>query len=97
MSSLVSNIATLLGLALVGGLGYYLFVLQDSSEISSTGTDISAVRVANEEFVRELNQIKTVQLSDSIFADARFRSLVDYTLPVPPQSLGRTNPFAPVE
>lgn len=98
MTSFVKNGLTLIGLIIVGGLGYYLFVIQADSDISLDSENaLGSAQIASERFLRELDEIKTFELSNEIFTDQRFRSFVDFTLPVSEQPIGRTNPFAPVE
>lgn len=98
MSSFIKNGLTIIGLLIVGGLGYYLFVLNSGSDLDFDGVSgINEAQLASETFLRELNEIQTFELSDELFVDSRFRSFVDFTLPVPEQPIGRVNPFAPVE
>lgn len=98
MTPLVKNGLTLIGLIIVGGLGYYLFVLRSGFDVSLDAEGgLSQAQLASEQFLRELNQIKNIELSDELFLDQRFRSLVDFTQPVSEQPVGRENPFAPVE
>lgn len=98
MSSVFKNLFTLLGLAVVAVLGYYLFVMQkDSNTTLDSDVTIGEAKLASEQFIRELNELSKFELSDAVFADPRFRSFVDFTKPVPPQPLGRDNPFAPVD
>ncbi len=98
MSSFVKNGLTLLGLIIIGGLGYYLFVLNNDSDLDFNGVSgINEAQLASEQFLRELNEIQTFDLSDELFIDSRFRSFIDFTKPVAEQPIGRENPFAPVE
>lgn len=98
MASLVKNGITLIGLAIVAGLGYYLFVLNGSSGLSESDTQrINEARLASEQFLKELKNIEKFELSDELFADARFQSFVEFTKPVQPLPVGRENPFAPVQ
>ena len=97
MTSFVKNGLTLIGLIIIGGLGYYLFVMNGSSNLSIDDEGgINEAQLASEQFLRQLEEIKKFELSDEIFVDQRFRSLVDFTEPIPSQPVGRENPFAPV-
>ncbi|MBP6912227.1 MAG: hypothetical protein KBB88_03460 [Candidatus Pacebacteria bacterium] len=76
---------------------------KDSSEslTSSSGTvDTSLLSteqsVVADEFLNTLINLHTITLDDAIFSDARFASLVDYTVQLTPQTVGRSNPFTPV-
>ena len=42
-----------------------------------------------------LNQIKSLKIDTSLFQDPVYQSLVDYSVPIPPENVGRPNPFAP--
>lgn len=46
--------------------------------------------------VRLLEQIRSVHIDRSLFDDAEFRALQDYSVAIPPQPIGRDNPFAPI-
>ncbi len=43
-----------------------------------------------------LNQISSLKIDSSIFTSASYKSLVDYTIAIPEQNIGRPNPFAPI-
>ncbi len=43
-----------------------------------------------------LNQMKSLQIDTSFFKDPAYQSLVDYSVAITPQSVGRPNPFAPL-
>jgi|JI10StandDraft_1071094.scaffolds.fasta_scaffold30699_2 hypothetical protein len=49
-----------------------------------------------DEFLNTLLNLNTITLEGSVFSDPRFTSLVDYTVALTPQPLGRSNPFLPV-
>lgn len=96
MTSFVKNTLMLVGLVLVAVLGYYLFVVNNSSNLSMGERDrLNEAQLASEQFLKELEAIQNFELSDKIFTDERFRSFVDFTKPVQPFSVGRENPFAP--
>ncbi len=93
MSSTLQNLIALLGIVVIGGVGYYLYV-------SNSGLEGTTISTANEasiqaaQFLSRLNELKTLNLDDSIFNDPRFRSLVDMRADVMPVPVGRPNPFA---
>ena len=43
-----------------------------------------------------LTQIKSLQIDTDLFLDPAYRTLRDYSVVVPPQNVGRPNPFAPL-
>lgn len=98
MTPLVKNGLTLIGLIIVGMLGYYLFVMNSATNLSQGERNrMNEAQLASEQFLKELEAIQDFELSDQIFADERFRSFVEFTKPVQPLPTGRDNPFAPTE
>lgn len=93
MTSFVKNGLILLGILVIGGLGYYLFVLNSDADLVVSTTTTNAAQLASEQFLRELNTIKTVNLSGDLFSDPRFLSLTDFSEPLVEKSVGRNNPF----
>jgi short subunit fatty acids transporter len=43
-----------------------------------------------------LGSLNTITLDETIFSDETFRSLTDFGVTIPPQAIGRRNPFAPL-
>lgn len=96
MGSFVKNALTLVGLIIIGVLGYYLFVVNDGSNLSVSDRErLNDAQLASDQFLKELKELQGLELSDRIFADAGFRSFVDFTKPVRPLPVGREDPFAP--
>lgn len=100
MSSLIRNIVIVLVLVVLAAVGYQYF-LKDGSESGTTALGSSgsvnseAVRIGNE-FRTTLNSIRTISLSNALFADPVFSSLRDFTQPLTSVVPGRQNPFAPL-
>lgn len=70
---------------------------KDDSLLSSTSNGpISGADVIGSELIQALNEIETLDLDRSIFEDPIYRSLVDRSQPIPPEPVGRDNPFAPI-
>jgi hypothetical protein len=59
--------------------------------VSSTPMDLGS-----EELLTSLSSLKAVRLEASLFSDPIFLSLVDFGINIPPQPVGRPNPFAPL-
>lgn len=98
MGNIFNNILAIVGLFILAGLGYYLFVLEDSSELSGSGAvSVNEAELANQQFLRQIQELKDNELSDDIFNDERFVSFVDFSLPLTESETGRTNPFEPAE
>lgn len=66
--------------------------------------DSSALSVVNNPEVNQestkvfnlLNQIKGLRIDPTLFTDAGYKTLRDYTVPIPQDDVGRNNPFAPI-
>ena len=95
MTPFLKNSLIVLGLLCVGYFGYYLYITQSQAVITVDGNDSvsSQLTAETQEFLRRLNQLKVIELSDDLFTDPRFKSLVDYSTPILPSPVGRQNPF----
>lgn len=56
----------------------------------------SADAVVGQDLLAALALLKTIQLDTSLFSDPIFKSLSDWGKAIPPQPVGRRNPFAPL-
>ncbi len=64
--------------------------LVEQKSPESADADAAGVRVLS-----LLNQISSLKIDTSIFDNPTYKSLVDYSITVPEQNVGRPNPFAP--
>lgn len=94
MQSLIKNVLFAFSFALLAWLGYMVFFQKDSAVTSETA---SAASIEGAAFLAKLQELKEIQIDQSFFTDARFRSLVDNRQDVAPESYGRENPFAPLK
>lgn len=95
MSSMIKNIIVICGLIALAAVGYYLFVAQRSASLNGTGLDSSSqANIELNSFLIRLQELETIDLSNSLFSDARFRSLQDNSKTITPAAVGRVNPFA---
>lgn len=95
MSSGVKNFAVFGGLAIVAILGYYLFVIKDSSTISAGDVVASQADAETREFLQRLQDLRTVDLDTDVLRDPRFKTLVDFSTDIVTVPVGRANPFEP--
>jgi hypothetical protein len=94
-SSTKSTITILVVIALAG-LGYFWWSGNNTPSSSSiSGTDASQAAVGVQ-VLNLLNQIQSLNIDTSLFSDPAFRTLVDYSVTIPPVNVGRPNPFAPI-
>lgn len=83
-------------IALLGGAYWYFFAGPgggNAPTLTAAGTTQSAAQAQFESLLAELQPIS---FNVDIFSDARFMSLVDISVQTSPETLGRTDPFAPV-
>jgi len=96
MSTILQNIVfgiTILAFAFFG----YQVLFMDEDPLAETQENGESAAAYSREFLTRLNQLEKMQIDKSIFTDARFESLVDYREDVPPQEVGRTNPFSLID
>jgi len=62
---------------------------------SSPAGDSSSAAVGAD-VLNILNSVSSINIDSSFFTTTAYQSLVDYSITVPPQAVGRPNPFAPV-
>lgn len=97
MSSTIQNLIVVLGLIVIAGLGYYLYNQNKESLLSSGNETVqSQAELESVDFLRKLNELKSLSLDGSIFTDPRFQSFVDREPPVVEEEVGRENPFLEV-
>lgn len=95
MSPFLQNALIFLGLALVVGLGYFIYTQNNATlDVDSQNAAVSMqIELETADFLRRLNELKAIQLSDDLFSDARFNSFMTFTKPLFDQPLGKPNPF----
>lgn len=95
---LFKNKWTILGLAVVVGIGIWYSLPSDSSSddllVSEDLTGASGP--IDQELVATLLELRSVTLSGTIFSDPVFQSLKDFGVQIVPEPAGRANPFAPL-
>ena len=79
--------------------GWYFYSKGGSSSstsqlVSSTPDTVTAVVGTN--VLTILNNVSSIHIDTSLFSTPAYQSLVDYSITVPSQEVGRNNPFAPV-
>lgn len=94
MSSLFKNILLLLGIVATGALGFYVFSQNAQNNPDSHNANVSDnVAIQSAQFLRKLNELKTIELDDSLFSDPRFTTLVHFSQPTLAEPIGTANPF----
>lgn len=84
--------------SIVAGLFFlYTFFVKGNNDddllVSSSSTQSPVI----EELFSILNKLSQLRINESIFQDASYKSLEDYTVIVNPEPYGRINPFELIE
>ncbi len=83
-----------------GGLGIALLLAYVVFWPSSDGATLLSVErpagVKENDLLVLLLDLKSLQLDDSVLSDPVFRSLKHFGVDIPPEPVGRSNPFAPI-
>ena len=94
----LKSIIIIVGIIVVALIAYFYYEGSKSasnSNLVSTPADVDAqqvgVRVLN-----LLNQIKSLKIDTTLFSDPSYQTLRDYSVAIPQQNVGRSNPFAPI-
>src|ERR1039458_6209532 len=67
-----------------------------TSQLVSTTPNGTAGASVGANVLTILNNVSSINIDTNFFSAPAFQSLVDYSIMVPPQAVGRNNPFAPV-
>lgn len=96
MPDSVQNIIALIGMVILGGIGFYFFYLDGSSTLQNGEfREVSEAEIQAVKFRQTLAKIQALQLDKDIFADDRFNSLVVFGTAISTDETGRDNPFVP--
>ena len=72
---------------------YFMYFSGSSSAVLTTNAGGSSV---SRDLLVQLQNLRTIKLDDSIFQNPAFLSLTDFGVQIPPENIGRRNPFAAV-
>jgi hypothetical protein len=90
-----SNATLIILVALVvGAAAYWYFSTGTGNQPPLTAS--TSENTAQTEFKTLINELP-VSFNTGIFLDVRFNALVDLTTQISPESLGRLDPFAPIQ
>ena len=84
-------------LVLTGFAWYMLAGSSGSGEAVLVSENVHEIPPEAQELLNSLETLKSVDLGGSIFQNPSFHWLKDFSTPIIPEPLGRTNPFAPYE
>lgn len=89
------NKTTVLGLVVLVVLAWGYFTYFGGSS-SAPLTAVPSDAAISGDLLTVLGSLHTIKLDNSIFTDPVFLSLSDFGTTIPPQTPGRSDPFAPI-
>lgn len=93
-SNSLKNITSILVVATVAFLGYYLFIQKDATDLAlEEGGTVASLFAQVQKYIDRNRELQRIKLDTEMLNDERFRSLVGYSAEVPEQEVGRDNPF----
>jgi hypothetical protein len=95
MSSSMKNILVVLAAFTVSFGGYYMYVQNKNSSLSTGSSEVTAdILLSTQVFIERRVILDAVSLNVSLFENPVFRSYRSFAQPVSEEPYGRTNPFA---
>jgi hypothetical protein len=81
---------------IIGGFYAYNQFFNLSTQPSASLQVTNSADVLGADIIKAINQINALKLDRSVFEDPIFKTLVDRSEEIQPQSKSRPNPFAPI-
>ena len=77
----------------------YLFKGSDNGKtlVQSSPTAADGGEVVGGDLLAVLNNLQAINLDDAVFNDPIFQHLRNFRVEIPPEPIGRPNPFAPID
>lgn len=86
------------GVAVIAIVMYFYFngktKVEDTNGVAVVPT--SGVAADESQVLSLLNQIRSLHIDSQLFQDPSYTALIDYSVRIPEQGVGRPNPFAPL-
>lgn len=96
MNFILQNKVAIGVMVLLAGLLYFYNAYWSGEAVELLTTDVPTGSVASEELLITLANLRTITLDNKVFSDKVFMSLTDFGVVIPPENVGRRNPFAPL-
>ncbi|MEK7579417.1 MAG: hypothetical protein AAB460_02730 [Patescibacteria group bacterium] len=77
-------------------VAYKFFVQKDEAPALSTETSENLPAEAGGDLLSLLLELRSLTLGGKVLSDPAFATLEDFTVSIPPEPIGRRNPFAPI-
>lgn len=91
---------TILIIVVVVAIGLILYNSLGGTEIASVDETLSSESVSSgaesDEILALLATLRAIEFDTSVFESPVFLGLVDFSVPLVPEPVGRPNPFAPI-
>lgn len=81
---------------LIGCFFLYTFWFRGGDDTSALKVESGVNGVIEREFINELNELKHLTIDEAFLQSQLFTDLIDFTVPVKTEPVGRPNPFAPL-
>lgn len=100
ITSSTKTVIVFVAILIIGGLMYF-YTLGGPTDESINSIDQTAVagdestRIVAAKVLTLLNQINSLNIDKTLFDDPLYAILLDHTVAIPAQNVGRANPFAP--
>ena len=75
----------------------YIYMKNVGTGATTQPLTASSINSTASKFQNITNKLSSISFDTSIFSDPRFMALQDITTPVAQESVGRTDPFAPLQ
>jgi hypothetical protein len=89
------NIAVVIILVVVAGLVYFYYQGGSAPSAGSLLQGVPSGASVGSAELTLLSQIQSLKIDTTLFTNAAYATLQDYSVEIPPQNVGRPNPFAP--
>ncbi len=83
-------------LGIVGTFVYMNFFSGSSSSAALLTSDEDTTSPVSKNLLLVLNNLHTIKLDSAIFSSPAFQSLTNFGVEIPPENVGRRNPFEPL-
>lgn len=83
------------GVAVIVLAGYIYFTYFSGSSSGALLTTSESSPLSSD-LLTTLSSLHTIKLDNAIFSDPIYLSLTDFGVQIPPENVGRRNPFAPL-
>jgi hypothetical protein len=74
-----------------------IYISKVQAQSTTTTPNLATIDLNAGKVIQEVNTLNSIKLDTSIFKNDSFKSLVDYSRPIPSEAAGRSNPFAPLQ